>query len=109
MGAPRPPALGYLTLVQENGETNMNETRWVSLQDVPRAMAALPNDNRSLRIEQHHRPGRSAGCQPSSSSLATRLKVEQWRREHSHCYSTSLRRRRRRHRKHPTDALRSVQ
>jgi hypothetical protein len=40
MGAPRPPALGYMTLVQENGETDINETRWVSLQDVPRAMEA---------------------------------------------------------------------
>jgi len=40
MGAPRPPALGDLTLVQEDGETNMNETRWVSIQDVPQAMEA---------------------------------------------------------------------
>ncbi len=40
MGAPRPPALGYLALVQENGETDINQTRWVSLQDVPRAMEA---------------------------------------------------------------------
>ncbi len=33
MGAKRPAALGYITMVQNDGVTDINQTRWVSLQD----------------------------------------------------------------------------